>query len=68
VPRRDVLPGDLLFFDTKASNASQVGIAIGGDAFVHAPNSTGVVRVERFSSGYWARRLVGIRRVVADDR
>ena len=30
--------------------ASHVAIAIGGDEFVHAPSSTGVVRVERLSS------------------
>jgi hypothetical protein len=30
---------------------------------VHAPSSTGVVRVERLTSRYWRSRLVGIRRV-----
>jgi cell wall-associated NlpC family hydrolase len=55
--------GDLLFFVTEARQASHVGIAIGGDQFVHAPSSTGAVRVERFTSGYWSRRFVGARRV-----
>lgn len=62
--RRDKrAPGDLLFFSTVAAGASHVGIAIGGDEFVHAPSSTGVVRVERLSSSYWSRRFVGARRV-----
>jgi hypothetical protein len=56
-------PGDLVFFSTVAPGASHVGIAIGGDQFVHAPSSSGVVRVERLSAEYWAGRFVGARRV-----
>ena len=55
--------GDLIFFATESSGASHVGLAIGGDEFVHAPSSRGVVRVEKFSAPYWARRIVAIRRV-----
>lgn len=56
-------PGDLVFFTTVAPGASHVGIAIGGDQFVHAPSSNGVVRVERLSAQYWATRFVGARRI-----
>jgi len=56
-------PGDLVFFSTVAPGASHVGIAIGGDQFVHAPSSRGVVRVERLSAEYWADRFVGARRI-----
>lgn len=56
-------PGDLIFFATTTPGASHVGIAVGGNAFVHAPSSRGVVRVERLSSSYWAPRIVGGRRV-----
>jgi cell wall-associated NlpC family hydrolase len=59
----NVGPGDLLFFTTTAPGASHVGIAIGGDEFVHAPSSTGVVRVEHLSSSYWAPRFLGARRI-----
>jgi peptidoglycan DL-endopeptidase CwlO len=55
-------PGDLLFFTTVAPGATHVGIAIGGDQFVHAPSSTGVVRVERLSASYWSARYLGARR------
>lgn len=55
-------PGDLLFFTTVAPGASHVGIALGGDGFVHAPSSSGVVRVERLSAPYWSTRFVGARR------
>lgn len=57
-----VSPGDLVFFSTVSAGASHVGIAIGGDQFVHAPSSNGVVRVERFTSRYWSDRFVGARR------
>ena len=60
----DVAPGDLVFFETVAKGASHVGIAIGGGEFVHAPSSRGVVRVERYTSSYWAPRWVGARRVL----
>jgi cell wall-associated NlpC family hydrolase len=53
----------LVFFNTTGVNPSHVGIAIGGDEFVHAPNSAGDVRVERLGARYWADRFVGIRRV-----
>jgi cell wall-associated NlpC family hydrolase len=62
----DLRPGDLIFFTTTAPGASHVGIAIGGDGFVHAPSSRGVVRVETLSLPYWSTRLVGIRRVAAN--
>jgi len=56
-------PGDLVFFNTTGSGASHVGIVVGGDEFIHAPSTNGEVRVERMSSGYWASRYVGARRV-----
>jgi cell wall-associated NlpC family hydrolase len=58
----DLKVGDLLFFTTVAPGPTHVGIAIGGDEFVHAPSSRGVVRVERFSAAYWSARYLGARR------
>jgi cell wall-associated NlpC family hydrolase len=58
--------GDLLFFKTAAVSTpgpTHVAIAIGDDQFVHAPSSTGVVRVERLSATYWKTRYLGARRV-----
>lgn len=55
--------GDLIFFATTSGEASHVGVAIGGDEFVHAPSARGVVRVEKFSAPYWARRIVAVRRL-----
>jgi peptidoglycan DL-endopeptidase CwlO len=64
VDRDEVQPGDLVFFETVSPGASHVGIAIGGGEFVHAPSSRGVVRVERYTTGYWAQRWVGARRIL----
>jgi cell wall-associated NlpC family hydrolase len=60
---KDVKAGDLVFFETVSRGASHVGLAIGGDQFVHAPSSRGVVRVEHLSASYWSRRFVGARRI-----
>lgn len=57
-------PGDLVFFTTVSRGASHVGIALGGDEFIHAPSGAGEVRVERMSAGYWTARFVGARRVL----
>ena len=67
VDRRDVKPGDLVFFETVSHGASHVGIALGNDQFVHAPSSRGVVRVETYTSDYWKTRYVGARRLAPKD-
>ena len=63
VARDRLEPGDLVFFSTVAPGASHVGIAIGGDQFVHAPSERGVVRVDQLSTQYWASRFIGAKRV-----
>ena len=63
VASSDLREGDLVFFATTSRSASHVGIVVGGDTFVHAPTSTGVVRVEHLGSSYWASRYLGARRV-----
>jgi cell wall-associated NlpC family hydrolase len=59
-----VQPGDLVFFSTTAPGPSHVGIVIGGDEFVHAPTSSGLVRVDHLGASYWTSRFVGARRVI----
>ena len=60
----ELAPGDLVFFSTTDPGVSHVAIVIGSDQFVHAPSSSGVVRVERLRSSYWSQRYIGARRVV----
>lgn len=59
----DLASGDLVFFKTVSRGPSHVGIVIGGDQFIHAPSSRGVVRVERLSADYWSQRFIAARRV-----
>ena len=68
IDRDEVEPGDLVFFETVSRGPSHVGIALGAGEFVHAPSSRGVVRVERYTSDYWASRWVGARRITASGR
>jgi cell wall-associated NlpC family hydrolase len=63
VPPTQLASGDLLFFSTVASGPTHVAIALGGDEFIHAPSSSGVVRVEHLSSSYWSARFIGARRI-----
>jgi cell wall-associated NlpC family hydrolase len=56
-------PGDLIFFSTVAKGASHVGLVLDKDRFVHAPSSSGVVRIESFRVPYWRQRVVGVKRV-----
>lgn len=62
IDSQELQPGDLVFFRTAGQAVSHVGMAIGGDEFVHAPSSRGEVRVERLSSSYWRPRYAGARR------
>jgi cell wall-associated NlpC family hydrolase len=60
----DLLPGDLVFFNTLGRAFSHVGIYLGDDRFVHATSSrTGSVMVSRLGDHYWHERFDGARRV-----
>jgi cell wall-associated NlpC family hydrolase len=64
---RDALrPGDLVFFNTRNFSYSHVGIYIGDDRFVHAPNRNGRVRIDRLSANYYAERFDAARTVFVD--
>lgn len=66
VSARNIQAGDLVFFSTVAPGASHVGLAISKDEFIHAPASSGVVRVERLEWSYWQSRFVGARRLFSE--
>lgn len=63
VDRRGLAPGDLVFFRTSRASFSHVGLALGNDWFIHAPNAQGVVRIESLATSYWSSRYTGARRV-----
>ncbi|MBL8464383.1 MAG: C40 family peptidase [Thauera sp.] len=67
IGKKDLKPGDLVFFNTMRRTFSHVGIYLGDGKFVHAPSSGGKVRVESIATAYWAKRFNGARRLVDED-
>ena len=63
VPRDDLMPGDLVFFNTMRRAFSHVGIYVGKGRFIHAPRVGAAVRIEDMKVSYWASRFDGARRV-----
>lgn len=64
IEKKDLQPGDLVFFNTMRRTFSHVGIYVGGGKFIHSPKPGAQVRVEDMSVNYWQRRFDGARRVV----
>jgi cell wall-associated NlpC family hydrolase len=63
IEKRDLVPGDLVFFNTMRRTFSHVGIYIGDGKFIHSPKPGAEVRVENMGESYWSRRFDGARRV-----
>ena len=63
VTRKEMQPGDLVFFRTRGRTISHVGIYMGDGKFVHASSGGGQVQVDTLDTGYYARRLAGARRL-----
>ncbi|PAX96174.1 hypothetical protein CKW48_19245, partial [Bordetella pertussis] len=63
IDRKELRPGDLVFFNTLGRRYSHVGIYMGENRFIHSPSSGGVVRVENMTVAYWAKRYNGARRI-----
>jgi cell wall-associated NlpC family hydrolase len=64
VSAADLMPGDLVFFNTRRLQYSHVGIYLGEDRFIHAPRQGGEVEIVAFSKDYWHKRFDGARRLV----
>lgn len=63
VSRKELLPGDLVFFKTGAGeNGLHVGIYDSGDEFIHASTSQGVVR-SSLDNVYWRKVYWQARRI-----
>lgn len=62
VLRRELIPGDLVFFTTYEPGVSHTGIYVGDGNFISATTSSGI-RVDSLNSGYWSSHYVGAKRV-----
>ena len=67
IARGELLPGDLVFFNTRGFLNSHVGIYLGDSKFVHAPNSRGRVRIDDMDNNYYRTRFNGARRMSATE-
>ncbi len=56
--------GDLVFFNTLKRKFSHVGIYLGDDRFIHAPSTSGKVRIENMGDAYWKKNFDGARRII----
>lgn len=61
---KELMPGDLVFFNTRRFNFSHVGIYLGDNKFIHAPRKGQKVRVEEIDDSYWTKRFNGARRIL----
>ncbi|HOK53832.1 MAG TPA: NlpC/P60 family protein [Armatimonadota bacterium] len=67
VDKKDLQPGDLVFFATYRSSISHVGIYIGDNKFIHASTPRTGVIVSSLGEQYYAKRYRGARRVLANS-
>lgn len=63
IDKKELKPGDLVFFNTMRRTFSHVGMYVGDGQFIHSPSRGKSVRVEDMNSSYWAKRFNGARRV-----
>ena len=64
IDKKELVPGDLVFFNTMRRTFSHVGIYLGDNHFLHAPRTGAEVRVENMDSSYWMKRYDGARRIL----
>jgi cell wall-associated NlpC family hydrolase len=64
VERKDLQPGDLLYFGSSAKKITHTGIYIGEGKFINATtHETPSVRIDNLDEPYWTEILVAMRRV-----
>src|SRR6266566_5059932 len=63
IPLAELMPGDLVFFNTRRLQFSHVGIYLGEGRFIHSPRQGGEVEIVTLSKDYWQKRFDGARRL-----
>jgi cell wall-associated NlpC family hydrolase len=64
VERKDLKPGDLLYFGSSAKHITHTGMYLGEGKFIDATTyETPMVRIDELANPHWAGLLVAIRRI-----
>jgi len=64
VERKDLAPGDLLYFGSSEKHITHTGVYLGEGKFIDATtHETPMVRIDDLNEPYWTRLLVAMRRV-----
>jgi len=63
----EALPGDLVFFNTRGSNISHVGIYLGNNQFIHSPSRGGSVCIDSLGAYYFKKHLRGFGSVLVGN-
>jgi SH3-like domain-containing protein len=64
VERKDLKPGDLLYFGESAKHITHTGMYLGQGKFIDATTyETPMVRIDELANPHWAALLVAIRRI-----
>ncbi|AXK40596.1 C40 family peptidase [Crenobacter cavernae] len=63
VDKGELVPGDLVFFNTRGFAYSHAGIYMGNGRFIHSPRTGKSVEITSLNIGYWTQRYNGARRV-----
>ncbi len=58
VDKEELRPGDLVFFNTRGRGVGHVGIYVGDNKFIHAPNKRKDVQVTSMNEKYYKQRYV----------
>ncbi|MCU1752609.1 C40 family peptidase [Pseudomonas sp. 6D_7.1_Bac1] len=63
IERKDLKPGDLIFFNIKSRKVNHVAIYLGNDRFIHAPRRGKSVTIDTLKKPYWESHYVVAKRV-----
>ncbi|MBF0527727.1 MAG: C40 family peptidase [Deltaproteobacteria bacterium] len=66
ISRKDLRPGDLVFFKVPWAKGYHVGLFAGNGWFIHAPRSGRRVEMQRIDEDYFRRTYTTARRIVDD--
>lgn len=66
VNKSDLIPGDLLFFNTSGSGISHVGLYVGDGKMIHASSGAKKVQVTSISESYYVKRYISAKRIITN--